>query len=127
MALDVYNEVLVVDDSSAVRTIVRKLLKELGYRKIDEASDGEAALGKILENHYGLVIADWNMEPMNGLALLQEISASKKSAELNFIMMTADTSIAKVIEARHAGVAAFINKPFGAEALKAKISQLTSK
>jgi two-component system chemotaxis response regulator CheY len=118
------SEILVVDDSGSVRSIVRKLLVQLGFSNIDEASDGNTAITKIKEKRYGLVIADWNMDPMNGQALLEQVRAEEKYANLPFIMMTAESAVDKIIQARHAGVSSFINKPFGAEALQAKISQI---
>ena len=89
MTINSKSQILVVDDSGAVRSIVRKLLTELGYIDIDEASDGAAALAKMNKKLYGLVISDWNMEPMNGQALLERVRANKNFANLPFIMMTA--------------------------------------
>jgi len=118
-----FSSILIVDDSGAVRSVVRKLLTQLGFRNLDEASDGEAALAKISEKQFGLVISDWNMEPMSGRDLLENVRANKQYANLPFIMMTAETSIAKIVQAKHAGVTCFINKPFRAEELQAKIFQ----
>jgi two-component system chemotaxis response regulator CheY len=127
MAIDVYSEILVVDDSGTVRNIVRQYLKQLGYKKVEEAADGEAALAKIREKRYELVIADWNMEPMNGQALLEQIRATEENADLHFIMMTAETAIDKIVQAKRAGVSGFINKPFNADALRDKIAQIVGK
>jgi two-component system chemotaxis response regulator CheY len=124
MAIHHYSDILVVDDSGTVRSVVRKLLAQLGYKCIDEASDGEAALEKISEKHFDLVISDWNMDPMSGDVLLQRVRADKKHANLPFIMMTADSTIDKIVQARRAGVSCFINKPFRAEGLQAKISEI---
>jgi two-component system chemotaxis response regulator CheY len=126
MAIHHYSDILIVDDSGAIRGIVRKLLTQLGYKCLDEASDGEEALEKISEKHFDLVISDWNMEPMSGDILLQRVRETKKHADLPFIMMTADCTIDKIVQARHAGVSCFINKPFRAEALLAKISELNT-
>jgi len=123
MTIHYFSSILIVDDSGAVRSVVRKLLTQLGYRNLDEASDGEAALAKISEKHFGLVISDWNMEPMSGQVLLESVRAEKQHANLPFIMMTADPSIDKVVKARHAGVTCFINKPFRADELQVKILQ----
>jgi two-component system chemotaxis response regulator CheY len=82
MTINSKSQILVVDDSGAVRSIVRKLLTELGYIDIDEASDGAAALTKMNENLYGLVISDWNMEPMNGQALLERVRTNKKNLRI---------------------------------------------
>jgi two-component system chemotaxis response regulator CheY len=123
MTLHNISEILVVDDSGAVRGVVRKLLTQLGFKNIDEASDGEAALAKISEKNFGLVISDWNMEPMSGQVLLEEVRETKQHANLLFIMMTADSTIDRIVQAKNAGVTSFIKKPFRAEELQAKISQ----
>jgi two-component system, chemotaxis family, chemotaxis protein CheY len=127
MTIHHFSSILIVDDSGAVRSVVRKLLTQLGFQSLDEASDGEAALAKISEKHFGLVISDWNMEPMGGQVLLEKVRENKKYANLPFIMMTADSSIDKIVQARHAGVTCFINKPFRAEDLQAKILQANTK
>ena len=123
MTIHQFSSILIVDDSGAVRSVVRKLLTQLGFQNLDEAADGEAALAKISEKHFGLVISDWNMEPMSGQVLLENVRTNKQHANLPFIMMTADPSIEKIVKARHAGVTCFINKPFRAAELQAKISQ----
>jgi two-component system chemotaxis response regulator CheY len=117
------SNILIVDDSGAVRSVVRKLLTQLGFSNLDEASDGEAALAKISDKYFGLVISDWNMEPMSGKALLEQVRANKQYANLPFIMMTADPSIDKLVQAKNAGVTCFIKKPFRADELQAKISR----
>src|ERR1700726_1536069 len=126
MTIHHFSSILIVDDSGAVRSVVRKLLTQLGFKNIDEAPDGEAALEKISEQHFSLVISDWNMEPMNGQILLENVRANKKYANLPFIMMTADPSIARVVQAKKAGVTCFISKPFRADDLQAKISQINT-
>jgi two-component system chemotaxis response regulator CheY len=123
MTIHHFSSILVVDDSGAVRSVVRKLLTQLGFKNLDEAPDGEAALKKISEQHFSLVISDWNMEPMSGQILLENVRANKKYANLPFIMMTADSSIEKIVQAKKAGVTCFINKPFRADELQAKILQ----
>lgn len=126
MTVHHFSSILIVDDSGAVRSVVRKLLTQLGFKNIDEAPDGEAALKKISEQHFSLVISDWNMEPMSGQVLLENVRANKKYANLPFIMMTADPSIAKIVQAKKAGVTCFINKPFRADELQAKILQTST-
>jgi two-component system chemotaxis response regulator CheY len=123
MTIHHFSNILIVDDSGAVRSVVRKLLTQLGFQNCDEASDGTAALVKISEKHFSLVISDWNMEPMNGQLLLEKVRENEKYANLPFIMMTADSTIDKIVQARHAGVTCFIKKPFRAEELQAKILQ----
>jgi two-component system chemotaxis response regulator CheY len=126
MTINRKSQILVVDDSGTTRSIVRKLLVQLGYSDVDEASDGAAALAKINEKLYGLVISDWNMEPMNGQALLEHVRANKKFTDLPFIMMTAQSDPDKIVDAKYAGVSSFISKPFSAEALLAKISKINA-
>ena len=119
-----FSDILIVDDSIVVRSVVRKLLTQLGYKRIDEAGDGAEALKQISEKHFDLVISDWNMQPMSGYELLEQVRANEKWAKLRFVMMTADSSMDKVIQAKHAGVSCFIKKPFSAEDLKSKILQV---
>jgi two-component system chemotaxis response regulator CheY len=126
MTIHHFSSILIVDDSGAVRSVVRKLLTQLGFKNIDEAPDGEAALEKISEQHFSLVISDWNMEPMSGQILLESVRAEKKYANLPFIMMTADPSIEKIVQAKKAGVTCFIKKPFRADELQAKIFQTST-
>ena len=126
MTIHHFSSILIVDDSGAVRSVVRKLLTQLGFKNIDEAPDGEAALEKISEQHFSLVISDWNMEPMSGNILLENVRANKKYTNLPFIMMTADPSIARIVQAKKAGVTCFISKPFRADDLQAKISQINT-
>jgi len=124
MTIHHYSDILIVDDSGTVRSVVRKLLTQLGFKNVDEASDGMSALKKISQKHIDLVISDWNMEPMNGEELLKHVRANKKHEHLPFIMMTAQCAIDKIVQAKRAGVSCFINKPFGADGLQAKISEI---
>jgi two-component system, chemotaxis family, chemotaxis protein CheY len=124
MTIHSCSDILVVDDSGTIRNVVRKLLMQLGFKSIDEASDGAAALEKITAKHFDLVISDWNMEPMDGEELLTQVRAKKKYEGLPFIMMTADSTIKKIVQARHLGVSCFINKPFSADGLLAKILEI---
>src|SRR5579872_1348397 len=124
MPIDSKSHILIVDDSGAIRSIVRKLLTQIGYSNIDEATDGAAALAKMAEKSYSLVISDWNMEPMNGKALLDHAQTNRALAKIPFIMMTVQADQYKIIAARYPGVVRFIDKPFSAEALQEKISQL---
>jgi two-component system, chemotaxis family, chemotaxis protein CheY len=127
MTVHQHSNILIVDDSATVRSIVRKLLTELGFKNIDEASDGATALTKISKQHVDLVISDWNMEPMNGEKLLRQVRSNEMHKKLPFIMMTADSTINKIIEAKHSGVSCYIIKPFGAEGLQAKILEINKK
>ena len=116
--------VLVVDDYGTMRRIIRNLLTQIGFTNIEEAADGAAALGKLREKSFGLVISDWNMEPMTGLQLLQDVRADNKLKPTPFIMVTAESKTENVVAAKEAGVNNYIVKPFNAETLKKKIESV---
>jgi two-component system, chemotaxis family, chemotaxis protein CheY len=121
MAVDLSMSVLVVDDYNTMIRIIRNLLKQLGFENIDDASDGSAALSKMRTKKYGLVISDWNMEPMTGFDLLKEVRGDPNLAMTPFIMVTAESKTENVIAAKKAGVNNYIVKPFNAATLKTKI------
>jgi two-component system chemotaxis response regulator CheY len=124
MALDPSMPVLVVDDYSTMVRIIRNLLRQLGFADVDEASDGASALTKMQSKRYGLVISDWNMEPMSGFDLLQQVRSDPELGATPFIMVTAESKTDNVIAARRAGVNSYIVKPFNAQTLKAKIESV---
>ena len=124
MPFNVRMPVLVVDDYQTMIRIIRNLLKQLGCENIDDASDGSAALNKMRGKKYGLVISDWNMEPMTGYDLLKEMRADAKLATVPFIMITAESKTENVIAAKQAGVSNYIVKPFNAQTLKTKIEAI---
>ena len=121
MAVDLSMPVLVVDDYNTMIRIIRNLLKQIGFQDIDDAADGSAALARMREKRYGLVISDWNMEPMTGYDLLREVRADPNLATTPFIMITAESKTDNVIAAKKAGVNNYIVKPFNAQTLKTKI------
>ena len=121
MALDTSIPVLVVDDYKTMIRIIRNLLKQLGFEDVDEAADGTEALGKMKERRYGLVISDWNMEPMTGYELLKQVRSDSSLSKTPFIMVTAESKTENVIAAKKAGVNNYIVKPFNAQTLKGKI------
>jgi two-component system chemotaxis response regulator CheY len=121
MAIDMSMPVLVVDDYNTMIRIIRNLLKQLGFEDVDDASDGSAALTKLRGKKYGLVISDWNMEPMTGYELLKEVRADPGLNKTPFIMVTAESKTENVIAAKKAGVNNYIVKPFNAQTLKTKI------
>ena len=121
MALDATMPILVVDDYKTMIRIIRNLLKQLGFDDVDEAADGSEALGKMRAKKYGLVISDWNMEPMTGYELLKEVRADNSLSKTPFIMVTAESKTENVIAAKKAGVDNYIVKPFNAQTLKSKI------
>jgi two-component system, chemotaxis family, chemotaxis protein CheY len=121
MPLDSSTPILVVDDYSTMVRIIRNLLKQLGLENVDDASDGAAALVKMQSRKYGLVISDWNMEPMTGYDLLKEVRSNPELSQTPFIMITAESKTENVIAAKKAGVNNYIVKPFNAATLKTKI------
>jgi two-component system, chemotaxis family, chemotaxis protein CheY len=124
MAVDLNAPVLVVDDYQTMIRIIRNLLKQLGFENVDEAADGAEALGKMRTKKYGLVISDWNMEPMTGYELLREVRADELLKPTPFIMVTAESKTENVIAAKKAGVNNYIVKPFNAQTLKAKMASV---
>lgn len=121
MAVDHSMPVLVVDDYKTMIRIIRNLLKQLGFANVDEASDGTAALNMMREKPYGLIISDWNMEPMTGYELLKQVRSDPQLQATPFIMVTAESRTENVIAAKQAGVNNYIVKPFNADTLRTKI------
>ena len=121
MAIDLSMPILVVDDYNTMIRIIRNLLKQLGFEDVDDAADGCAALVKMRDRKYGLVISDWNMEPMTGYELLKQVRADPALNTTPFIMVTAESKTENVIAAKQAGVNNYIVKPFNAKTLKHKI------
>ena len=116
--------ILVVDDYKTTIRIIHGMLKQLGYVNLDEASDGQQALSKLQSADYGLVISDWNMEPMTGLELLQRLRQSPKYQNLPFIMITAEGNTENVVKAKQAGASNYMVKPFSQATLGQKIEAL---
>ena len=114
--------VLIVDDYKTMLRIIRNLLGELGFKDIDEATDGSTALESLRAKKYDLVISDWNMEPMSGLDLLREVRADEQLKPLPFIMITAESKTENVVAAKKAGVNNYIVKPFNAATLRSKVT-----
>jgi two-component system chemotaxis response regulator CheY len=121
MHIDLSMPVLVVDDYNTMVRIIRNLLKQLGFQDIDDANDGSVALEKMSQRKYGLVISDWNMEPMTGYELLKNMRADPQLGNTRFIMVTAESKTENVIAAKKAGVSNYIVKPFNAQTLRNKI------
>jgi two-component system, chemotaxis family, chemotaxis protein CheY len=124
MAIDTTMDVLIVDDYATMLRIIRNLLKQIGFNNVDEASDGAQALQKMKMKKYGLVISDWNMEPMTGIQLLREVRQDAELQAIPFIMITAESKTENVVEAKKAGVSNYIVKPFNSETLKGKITSV---
>ncbi len=124
MSVDKKMPILIVDDYKTMLRIIRNLLRQLEFTNVDEATDGSAALAKLREKPYGLVISDWNMQPMTGLELLKAVRADPKLKNIPFIMITAESKTENVIAAKEAGVNNYIVKPFNAETLHKKIAMV---
>jgi two-component system chemotaxis response regulator CheY len=121
MSRDLSIPVFVVEDSNTMGRIICGLLKQIGFQKVDLAHGGTTALAKMRTEAYGLVISDWNMQPMTGLELLKQIRSEPAFTKTRFIMVTAETTTDNVIAARSAGADGFVAKPFTAHTLKARI------
>ncbi len=126
MTTDPNLPILVVDDYSTMVRIMRKLLRQIGYENVDEAANGQEALSKIKAKPYGLIISDWNMEPMTGFELLQRVRADAATAKTPFILVTAESKPENVLAAQKAGVNNYLIKPFSAPVLKEKIDKALS-
>ena len=116
--------ILVVDDFSTMRRIVRQLLKELGFANIEEAEDGAMALTKLKTEPFDFVVSDWNMPNMPGIDLLRAIRADEKLKHLPVLMITAEARKENIIEAAQAGASGYIVKPFTAATLDEKLKKI---
>jgi len=116
--------ILLVDDALGIRLAAKKLLNKLGFGRVSVADDGTTALAQLKTAAVDLVIADWNMEQMSGIELLQQIKADASLAGIPFILATGEGDPARLMEAIKAGISAFINKPFEAQSLSDKIERV---
>jgi len=119
--------ILVVDDFSTMRRIVRNLLKELGFTNVDEAEDGAIALQKLNTEPFEFVVTDWNMPNMDGLTLLQTIRSTPTLQHLPVLMVTAEAKKENIIAAAQAGASGYIVKPFTAATLSEKLEKVFEK
>ncbi|MBA4392070.1 MAG: response regulator [Desulfobacca sp.] len=117
-------KILVVDDFSTMRRIVKNLLKQLGFENIDEAEDGEQAFAKLKNGRFNFIVSDWNMPNMTGIELLKSVRADPELKALPFLMVTAEADKEKVVEAIKSGVNNYVIKPFTAEILKEKMDKI---
>ncbi|MFQ5328946.1 MAG: chemotaxis response regulator CheY [Thermodesulfobacteriota bacterium] len=120
-------KILVVDDFSTMRRIVKNLLKELGYQYFEEADDGVNALAKLKSNNFDFIVSDWNMPNMTGLDLLKAVRADDDLKATPFLMVTAEAQQSNIIEAVQAGVSNYIVKPFTAATLQQKLEKIKEK
>ena len=124
MSIDKTMKILVVDDMSTMRSIIRATLEQLGFVKIEEAEDGQAALKKLRAGSFAFVISDWNMPGMTGIDLLRIIRSDDKLKAIPVLMVTAEAKKENLVEAIQAGVTNFIVKPFTAEVLQEKMNKI---
>lgn len=124
MTVDKNLKILVVDDYSTMRRIIRNLLRQLDLTNVEEAQDGSSGLKVLRDQHFDLIISDWNMEPMTGLQLLKTVRSDPKLKKIPFIMVTAESKTENVVAAKQAGVSNYIVKPFNAETLKQKLESV---
>lgn len=117
-------QILVVDDFSTMRRIVKNQLRELGFSNMREADDGSSALDVLNATHIDFVVTDWNMPGMAGIDLLKAIRADEKLKHLPVLMVTAEAKREQIIEAAQSGVNGYVVKPFTAAALKEKIDRI---
>ncbi len=123
-ALDKNMKVLVVDDFSTMRRIVKNLLRDLGFTNIQEADDGSTALPMLQNGDFDFVVTDWNMPGMQGIDLLKAIRADSNLAHIPVLLITAEAKKEQIIMAAQAGVNGYIVKPFTAGTLKTKIDKI---
>jgi two-component system chemotaxis response regulator CheY len=117
-------KILIVDDFSTMRRIIKNLLRDLGYTNTQEADDGTTALPMLKGGDFDFLVTDWNMPGMQGIDLLKEVRADAELASLPVLMVTAEQKREQIVEAAQAGVNGYIVKPFTAQTLKEKIDKI---
>ena len=124
MPADPNMKILVVDDMSTMRRIVKNILKQLGFNNLEEAENGQEALTKLKADTYGFVVSDWNMPIMMGIDMLRAIRADEKLKKIPVLMVTAEAQKENLMEAVQAGVSNYVVKPFTAETMQEKINKI---
>ncbi|HOO38669.1 MAG TPA: chemotaxis response regulator CheY [Deltaproteobacteria bacterium] len=127
MAADKSIKILVVDDFSTMRRIVKNILRQLDFNNIVEADDGSTALDILQKEKIDMIVSDWNMPKMTGLELLKAVRADDALKDIPFLMVTAEAQQENIIEAVKSGVSNYIVKPFTAETLGQKMNQIFNK
>ncbi len=117
-------KILIVDDFSTMRRIIKNLLRDLGFTNTQEADDGNSALPLLKSSDFDFLITDWNMPGMTGIDLLKAVRSDDKLQSLPVLMVTAEAKREQIIEAAQAGVNGYVVKPFTAQALKEKIEKI---
>ncbi len=124
MVLDKKMKILVVDDFSTMRRIIKNLLKDLGFANIQEADDGNTALPMLQQGDFDFVVTDWNMPGMQGIDLLRAIRADANLKHIPVLMVTAEAKKEQIVAAAQAGVNGYVIKPFTAATLKEKLAKI---
>jgi len=124
MPADPNMRILVVDDMSTMRRIVKNILKQLGFSNMEEAENGQEGLQKLRSETYGFVVSDWNMPVMTGIDMLRAIRADEKLKHIPVLMVTAEAQKENLVEAIQAGVSNYIVKPFTAETMQEKLNKI---
>lgn len=117
-------KILIVDDFSTMRRIIKNLLQDLGFTNLSEADDGSTALPMLVNGDYDFLVTDWNMPGMPGIDLLKAVRANTRLSKLPVLMVTAEAKREQIIEAAQAGVNGYVVKPFTAETLKEKVDKI---
>ncbi|MCW9012389.1 MAG: chemotaxis response regulator CheY [Gammaproteobacteria bacterium] len=122
--MDKNMKILIVDDFSTMRRIIKNLLRDLGFNNTDEADDGNTGLPKLQSGNYDFLVTDWNMPGMTGIDLLRAVRADDKLKDLPVLMVTAEAKKEQIVMAAQEGVNGYIVKPFTAQTLKEKIDKI---
>lgn len=117
-------KILIVDDFSTMRRIIKNLLRDLGFQNTHEADDGQTALPMLHSGNFDFLVTDWNMPGMQGIDLLKAVRADAKLSSLPVLMVTAESKREQIVEAAQAGVNGYIVKPFTAQTLQEKIGKI---
>ena len=117
-------KILIVDDFSTMRRIIKNLLRDLGFNNTDEADDGNTGLPKLQSGNFDFLVTDWNMPGMTGIELLEAVRADPKLQNLPVLMVTAEAKKEQIVMAAQAGVNGYVVKPFTAQTLKEKIDKI---
>ena len=124
VTLDKNMKILIVDDFSTMRRIIKNILRDLGFTNTQEADDGQTALPMLKNGDFDFLVTDWNMPGMTGIELLRQVRADERLGSLPVLMVTAEAKREQIVEAAQAGVNGYVVKPFTAQALKEKIEKI---
>ncbi len=117
-------KVLVVDDFSTMRRIIKNTLRQIGFTNIEEAEDGQKAYARLIVEKFDFIVSDWNMPNMTGIELLRKVRSTPQTKDIPFLMVTAEAKQENIVEAIKAGVSNYIVKPFNVATLDEKIKKI---